>query len=144
MFDGLDHTVQALFIAPRDLIKWADRIRPHVIKMADGSGGRYESGDIFAAIARAELLLWIAIDGPEIACVMLTEIVKYPRLRAMRCVGIVGSRPRRWMHLLAQVEDASRKTFGCTRFEALYPRALGRLLRTSGWREWHVLSEKSL
>jgi hypothetical protein len=144
MFDGADNSVQGIFVAPRDLLRWADRIRPHVAKMAEGSGGRYEASDIFSAMATGRILLWIAMDGAEIACVMLTEIVQYPRRRAMRCIGISGSRPRRWIPLLAEVERAARERFECDLMEALHRPDHRRLLRTGGWREFHILSEKTL
>ena len=144
MFDGLDAGVQALFIAPGDLVHWADAVRPHVVKMAEGSGGRYEAADLFTALASGRMLLWIALDGADIACVMLTQIEQYPRQRAMRCVGLVGHRPRRWLGLLAEVERAARETFRCDLMEALHQPAHARLLTTGGWAIWHVLSEKRL
>ena len=144
MFDGLDVGVQPLFIAPGDLLRWAPRVAPHVAKMADASGGRYLTEDIFAALASGRMLLWIAIDGADIACVMVTEIMQYPRRRAMRCVGVSGHRPRRWMGLLANVEEASRSRFGCDLMEALHQPGHDRLLRTGGWEVFHVLSEKVL
>jgi hypothetical protein len=144
VFDGLDPGVQALFIAPADLLPWATRIRPHLDRMAQGSGGRYDGIDILAALAAGRMLLWIALDGSEIACVLLTELLVFPRLREMRCIGVVGHRPRRWMGLLAYVEREARDKFGCARFSALHQPGHDRLLRTGGWRAWHVLSEKDI
>lgn len=144
MFDGLDHSVQGLYVVPADLVRWVDRARPHLAKMADGSDGCYEVTDLLAAVAAGSMQLWLVLDGAEIACVMLTEIVQYPRKRAMRCVGISGSRPRRWMPLLANVERAARDHFGCDRMESLHQPRHGALLRTGGWREFHVLSVKEL
>lgn len=144
MFDGLDAGMHGLFVAPGDLVRWADHIRPHIEKMAEGSSGRYEWTDIFAALAAGRMQLWIALDGSEIACVLITEIVNYPRLRAMRCIGVSGHRPRRWMQMLKLVEDAAREKFGCAVFEALHQLGHERLLRTGGWHAHHLLSEKRL
>jgi hypothetical protein len=144
MFDGLDPSVQPLYIAPGDLLGWADRIRPHVTKMAEGSGGRYEACDLWGALAAGRMLLWVAVDGASVACVMLTEIIAYPRIRAMRCIGVAGHRPRRWMHLLASVERAAKEKFGCDLMEAMHQPRHGRLLATGGWSTFHILSEKRL
>jgi hypothetical protein len=144
MFDGLDAGVQPLFVAPGDLAHWADAVRPHIAKMAEGSGGRYEIADLFAALASGRMLLWIALDGTDIACVLVTQIEQYPRRRAMRCVGLVGHRPRRWIRLLHQVERAARETFQCDLMEALHQPEHGRLLTTGRWSVWHILSEKTL
>jgi hypothetical protein len=88
--------------------------------------------------------LWLALDGAEIACALLTDIAVYPRMRTMRCIGVVGHRPRRWMHLLAAVERAAAQNFGCQRMEALHAPGHERLLKTGGWRLYHFWSEKVL
>lgn len=144
MFDGIDAGVQALFIAPADLLRWAEHVRPHLAQMAEGSGGRYETPDLFAALAAGRMLLWIAVEGAEVRCVLLTELIVFPRLREMRCIGVVGHHPRRWMHLLAHVERTARDKFGCSRFSALHQPDHARLLRTGSWSVFHVLSEKPL
>lgn len=144
MFDGLDNGMQALFIAPTDLVRWADRVRPHLDRMAAASDGCYETCDILAALAAGRMFLWIALDGADLACVLVTEIVAFPRRRAMRCIGISGHRPRRWMPLLFHVERAAKEWFGCDKMQSLHQRHHGKLLRTGGWTETHVLSEKSL
>lgn len=144
MFDGLDTSVLPLYVHPADFHRWAERVRPMLACMAAGSGGCYLAEDIAAAISAGRMQLWLALDGTDIACTMVTEIVAYPRLRAMRCVGVVGHRPLRWMHMLEDVERAARDCFGCTRFQALVQPGHERLLRTGGWRLFHSLWEKPL
>ena len=144
MFDGVDTAVQPIYVAPVSLSAWVARVRPHLGRMAEGSGGRYESTDIITAIAAGRMQLWVAVKGADLLCALVTEIVNYPRLRAMRCIGISGHRARLWIPLLANVEAAAREHFGCTRFEALHQRGHDRLLRTPGWRAYHTLAEKDL
>ena len=112
--------------------------------MAEGSGGRYLAEDIAAALATGRMQLWLAIDRATIACVMVTELVDYPRVRAMRCIGIAGRHPLRWMHLLGAVERAARDCFGCLLFEALVQPGHERLLQTGGWVLFHSLWQKAL
>ena len=144
MFDGIDRTVLPFFAGGEAWPKFAQRLRPHLEKMADGSGGRFLADDIAVAIERGTMQMWLALDGTDIACALITEVVNYPRLRAMRCVGVVGHRPRRWMHLMANVEAAAKEHFGCDRMEACHQPGHERLLRTGGWRVWHFMSEKPL
>jgi hypothetical protein len=112
--------------------------------MADGSGGRYLREDIQAAITSGVIQLWLALEGAEIVCAMTTQVMDYPRLRALRCIGVVGHRPRRWMHLMHHVEIAAKRHFGCDRMEAMHQPRHGLLLQTPGWQTFHVLSEKHL
>jgi hypothetical protein len=90
------------------------------------------------------MILWVVLDGPNVACVLVTEVVQYPRRRAMRLVGISGHRHRRWMHLLADVETAAREKFGCDLMQALHQPSHGRMLCTGGWAQFHILSQKAL
>lgn len=144
MFDGLDSTVTPLYVPRGEVFRWADKISPALLKMAASSGGRYQATDIAAALAAGRMQLWLVLEATDIACVMVTEIVEYPRLRAMRCVGLVGHRPRRWLHLLREVENAARNAFGCCVMEAFVSSGHERLLKTGDWRLFHSLWEKPL
>lgn len=141
MFDGLDGGVQAIYVAPADLLVWADRVRPYIEKMAAGSGGRYEDSDLFAALARGAMLLWIALHGSDICCVMIGEVVVYPRIKALRLTGLVGNRPLLWRRLLDAVEDQARRQ-GCVLMESVHQPSHGILLK--GYKATHWLSEKPL
>lgn len=144
MFDGLDQSVVPFYVGAEAWPMFAERLRPHIKKMADGSDGRYLAEDITALIAWGHMQVWLALDGADIACMMVTEVVKYPRCSAMRCIGVVGHRPRRWMHLMSTVEVAAKEHFGCSRMEALHQPGHERLLTTGGWKVFHYLSEKPL
>lgn len=142
MFDGIDSTVQPLFVAPEHLSVWASRVRPHIDKMAAGSAGRYEGTDILTAIAAGRMQLWVALGGADLLCVLVTEVHTYPRLRALRLIGLSGHRPRLWAHLLGSVEQAAARHFGCTRMEAVHIPRFGAIL--PGYRTTHWFSEKAI
>jgi hypothetical protein len=124
--------------------RWAERLAPQIDRMAEGSSGHYRAEDIIAAIVNREFQVWLALDGPDVGCVLLTQVVIYPRMAALRCIALVGARPERWVGLLAWVEAEAVRTFGCSRIEALHPPGHERLLTTGGWSTFHVLSEKHL
>lgn len=88
--------------------------------------------------------VWLAIEGEEIGCVLVTQVIDYPQARAMRCIGLVGQQPRRWLRLLHYVEMLSVTMFGCDRIEALHPPDKDRLMTTGNWSTFHILSEKRL
>jgi hypothetical protein len=142
MFDGIDRAIQVLFVAPADLLVWAERIRPHIAKMAEGSDELFETSDLFAALASGRMLLWVALEGAALRCVMVGEIVIYPRARVLRITGLVGNHPWRWRGLLPVVEAQARDQFGCTRIQSLHqPRHIAFL---PGFKTGHWLSEKML
>ena len=140
MFDGVDTTVIAHYVLPAQVRVWASRIRPHLAKISESSGGRYEASDMLAGLIAGRLQLWLALEGVSVLAVLVTEIATYPRLRAMRSIGLVGSRPRQWMGLLAAVEMAAHRHFGCTVMEAFHLPRLATLL--PGYRTTRSFSEK--
>lgn len=144
MFDGPSDSPQIIGVAPALWGSFAGAVMPHLQKMADGSGGRYLLGDMISAVITCRMQLWLAMDGPEILVALLTEVIQYPQIRTLRCVGVVGHKPRRWMHLMSFIEDFARNVLQCDRMEALHTPGHERLLRTGGWRVFHILSEKAL
>lgn len=142
MFDGLDQSVRVLFVAPGDLSTWASRVRPHLAKMADGSGGRFGTGDLIACLASGRMLLWVIVEGVEILCVLVGEVIIYPRAKALRLTGLVGVQPNKWRRLLPFVEHQAKEQFGCTIMESLHqPRHVA---FSPGYETTHWLSEKRL
>lgn len=146
MFDGVDSSARIFLLGPGDWPTFGARVRPYIRRMAAGSGGRFLPEDIEQAIFAGRFHAWLIFVGSEIGALLMTEIVDYPQFRALRCIGIVGHRPRRWMHLLANVEEAARHwpTGPCARIEALHQPGHERLLRTGGWQPWHQFAEKRL
>ena len=87
MFDGVDPGAQAILVDPAQLASWAPHVRPHLEKMAAGSGGRFLFIDLLTAVAARKMQLWLAVRGTELMAVMLTELVTYPRLKTLRLIA---------------------------------------------------------
>lgn len=142
MFDGAVNSVELMFVEPRTLPSWIDRVRPHLAKMADGSSGRYLHTDILTEIASGRMQLWVIVEGPSLLCVTVTEVKQFPRCREMWIIGLVGYRSRRWIHLLEGLELSAKHDFGCVKIAALHLPRFSALLRNYGMT--HHLSEKPL
>ena len=72
------------------------------------------------AVVDGRMQLWVILEGPDVVCCFMTEIITYPRLRALRFVGCVGRGFRRWVHLRAEVENWGRE-LGCKISEGMVP-----------------------
>lgn len=142
MFDGLDPSVQVLLLDTAQLGSWAPHVRPHLEKMAAGSGGRYLFVDILTAIAARNMQMWLTLRGPDLIAVLVTEIINYPRARALRMVGVVGSKPRLWGAALFTIEQIAKRDLGCTKMEAFHIPRFRALL--PGYVTSHWFSEKVL
>lgn len=142
MFDGVSPVVEPHFVGRYDVERWLPHVRPHLAKMAAGSHGNYLAEDLEACVREGKILLWLMLRGSDLMAVIATEIVNYPRARAMRFVGLVGHRPRAWAHVLSALETAARQNFGCTKMEAIHIPKFRLLL--PGYRVTHWKSEKDL
>jgi hypothetical protein len=134
--------ISLYFMPAWDLPEWTGRLDPYFQRMADKSSGRMLVEDIFALVARAAVQVWIVLRDAAIACVIITEIVEYPRLREMRLVSLVGKDPKSWAHVLGGIEAAARVNFKCSRISGLHPKKYRSLL--PGYKATHWLSEKAL
>lgn len=142
MFDGLDPVPQLILVDTTQLASWAPHVRPHLEKMAAASGGRFLFIDILTAIAARHMQLWLVVNGPDLMAVLVTEVITYPRLRAMRLIGLVGIRPHVLKRLLGQVERAAKQDFGCAKMEALHLPRFRAIL--PGYETTHWFGEKAL
>ncbi len=132
-------------IAPGDWPAWAYRLKPQLAFMASGSGGRYVADDIDAALWSGRMRAWVAERDGEVACLLVTETIEYPRFKALRLVGFVGGLEADWLPHCPWLEEQARE-MGCSRLEALHLPKLGRALAawSPEWRVFHTLSEKRL
>ena len=118
---------------------------PHFEAMAAASHRRFTVDSIFAALARGDMQLWIAIDGVNIVAAGITELIRYPNHTACRAVALIGRDHRAWLRKLSDAVDAWARAQGCTEMQALVgQRGWERLLRFLGYRPDHVLLSKDL
>jgi hypothetical protein len=146
MLDVALEDPQLFYIGIDSWPSFAERVWPYLEKMAEGSDGRFLADDLAQAIAGGNSQLWVALSGPEILCAALTEVIAYPRLRALRFTAVVGHHHARWVHLIERIEHAAKHAFGCQIMEAMHQPGHERLIRhTGGWKiGWHWLSWKEL
>lgn len=140
--------LEALQIDTPSWPMWSSVLAGRVARMAEGSGGRFAAMDIDDALFDGRMHAWVALTAEgeiveSIRALLVTEIIGYPRMKALRLVGLVGEDLRTWLPLWSQVERWARGQ-NCKRLEALHPEPYSKLLGRLGWSAWHVLSEKPL
>lgn len=128
----------AFVIPAADWSDWAPLHADRLARMAAGSGGRFKMTDIDAALRSGTMQAWTVPAGYVL---MVTEIVVYPQLRALRLIGCVGTHAHLWGRLMPFVKDTAR-LWGCSRLEALHPPSWP--LERRGWTTFHILSEMPL
>lgn len=104
-------------ILPTVVFRELPRVRPALERMAAASDGCFLAHDIAVALCRDSMQLWL-VEAPDLLATLVTEIIVYPRRRALRLVGLVGRHPRKWLHLFDDLLAGARG-LGCDRLEAL-------------------------
>jgi hypothetical protein len=120
------------------LVDWYAILEDAFRLMAANSGGRWELSDIVRLIGSRDMQLWISLDGNKVEAVLLTEIVQYPRRKALRFSSCVGREWKNWTGHHRQIEEWARGE-GCDLFEVYAPRKWRHAFPE--YREYHVMLE---
>lgn len=127
-----------MFAQVHDFSIWP-KVEPMVAKALERSGGRFEARDILAALYEGRQQLWLHADTDIDLCV-ITEVIQYPRKRALSIFLCVGRNRDSWIGHMADLERFGAER-GCSLIEAWARPGWARVL---GWKKTHVLLEKVL
>lgn len=86
-------------------LKYWDNVKESIATALKLDGGRISINDIKDAVEDKEMQLWALHDG-ELKAVMVTEIVDYKQLRAIRIVTVSGHSMDSWLDVL--IDTVSR------------------------------------
>ena len=124
---------------PHDQIRaWLPFVGAALEYMAQKSNGRLLACDLVDLLEARDMQMWLAMDGNIIKAVMLTEIIKYPRKKALRAVGGVGRDWKMWSHLYKDIIEWGKQN-GCDLFEVYALRKWRHMFPE--FTEFHVMLE---
>lgn len=127
-----------------DQVDWFwPQILPLIEKWIPCADGAYTADDIRSYAKFGVIQLFIFHTHEEIKLVCMTEIVQYPRIRAVRLIGMTGSRPRIILQFLPAFEQWA-KANGAVRLESLVERRVERLMGRIGLAPRYTFMTKSL
>lgn len=73
---------------------------------------RWEPADIHDALLQRDMQLWLAAENGEVSTIVITRLVRYPRVLECELFLWVGRRTDDWRDQLAMIEDWARAQ-GC-------------------------------
>ena len=120
------------------LPEWYATIEDAFRLMAVKSNGRWEVSDIVRFVANRDMQLWVSMEGDAVEAVLLTEIINYPRKKALRFSACVGRDWQKWSGFHTPIMEWGREN-GCDLFEVYAPRKW-RACFPEFW-EYHVMME---
>lgn len=118
------------------LLPWIERAVAY-------SRGRMTAGDVCAAATNADMQIWVARDGDEIAAVGITEIINYPTGLREVAVSVGGRDMAEWVPFLDVIEQWAR-AHGCCRVDIRGREGWERVLAPRGYGKRYVVLEKDL
>lgn len=128
-------------------------IYPKLVIACAYSGGKYIAEDVMEYIKINHMQIWLAFDEDELDGFILTQVIDYPRAKALRFLCLTGVRIEGWQAFMEviddwipftqQVEDWG-KSIGCKRSEIECPATWEIYMRNYAYKRGHVLLDKEL
>lgn len=95
--------------------------------------GELTAGDMLDWGENGFAQVWIAGKDSKIFGVWVTDLVSYPRIKALRIIGLAGKFFNEWKHFEALLEQFAREQ-GCTRVEAYTRPGMARKMEKMGYK----------
>ena len=123
---------------------WGD-ISRHIKKATDYPYGRYEEIDVLHGCVTNKFHLWIVYsDGPEYIGAAITEVLDYPRKKALSVVFLSGDNFSEWMPEIDKKFVEFAKVLDCDFVEACGRAGWERKVKKLGWLKRFSIIERPL
>lgn len=119
-------------------------VRGEVERALAYSHGEFTIDDVLERLVGAKMQLWMVLDDDAYVGVVITEIVNYPQVRAVRFLALAGKRLDDWMEQAEKHIVGLAREWGCRVSEG-YGR-IGWLRKTKplGYTFGHVMVRKEI
>lgn len=115
---------------------------PWVVKACQSSNGRYKSDDIKKFLLGRDCQLWIAVRRSQVLAACVTEVINYPRKRALSVLMLTGKERESWQHLYKENIEKWAKEIGCDLIESQARVGWERVF--PDYKKTHVFLEKEI
>ncbi len=92
-------------------------VAPMLEAALDEGGGELDLDVVYKRLGEQYMQLLIAVEHDRILAAFVTEVVNYPKKRALRIVLAGGTGARKWREALREVMHAGAKAIGAQRIE---------------------------
>lgn len=118
------------------------QVEPMVRKgLAHGEGDSTTAEHIREQVRRGELILWAVHDGPDVAAVIVLDVVKHPAKTTLFVVLIAGRRFGDWAPAVQNLLRDYAAIVGADTIEASVRDGLTKWLGNMGWKRKATIME---
>ena len=93
-------------------------------KACDRAGAFADAKDVKAWLEKGTMQLWVAFDGSNIVGAVVTDIVTYPRMKALCMQFCGGTELKDWKDSMLALLRRYAKDMGCEVIESSRPKAI--------------------
>lgn len=122
-------TVEILPVAPEHVRRVWPLVDKYVESALVYTNGAFLPEDVAAMCERGTMQLWMAVRGDNVLAALVTEIVNYPRRRAVGVPFIGGKEMRSWFRKALHTIEAWSKEMGCDAMQGGARRGWGKLAK---------------
>ena len=97
---------------------WPAGMWGYLERIAQRSSGRYLACDLAALVSGNRVAAWLVLVDAVDRGLILTEILIYPQLKAVRVFGLAGDGMEDWLDAAEAEITAFGESRGCSRLEA--------------------------
>ena len=81
------------------------------------SAGRWDLGAVIDFLQSGNMDLWVVYRGPDMLAAVVTQIIRYPRMKVCSIPFLGGKRMKDWLYLVEEIEQWA-KDQGCKEMES--------------------------
>lgn len=140
---GQNSELQAQIVMSPDIDFVWPMAMPLLAKATVRFNNKMELEDIYHAIKRDVMQLWVIHDGEDVLVVGVTELIDYYNSRSCRCLVLGGGGYPDFIPMLKEVEQWAISE-GCEHMEVVGRRGWVRALKDDGYDEFAAIIGKRL
>ena len=115
------------------------KVRPHAVKAAEYTFGRFEPEDLLDAASAGQFDMWVVFEGQEAFGVVFTGITQYPRKRCLDMTFIGGDEGMSWKDIMLDTLQRWARDNGCDSIESSGRAGWAKIFKGDGYKMlWQV------
>lgn len=120
------------------------KVENYLNKAADYTFGRYTASDIYEAVKDGDNVLWVAFEEENIKGAVVTDLVTYPKKRALCMQFCGGTELKEWKEPMLSLLRKYAKDMGCDVIESTARRGWAKVFEHDGYKPHWVTFELPL
>ena len=136
--------MQCLLLKRDEIIGYWGDILPITHSFYEGSDGRYTPDMILKKVLSGDFLVWIVVELEVVKAVIMARVIEYPTMKELSIIMGVGTDYKEWTELVINNITAYAKDKGCTKFSAITRLGWKPIFSQLGFKNTHIILEKSI